>query len=656
VHASPSLPQGSDRSGPPACELRIVLLQMPWALPDSPSIALGILAEVCREADVHVSVFYPNLDVAAEIDFDLAYRIGKERRLYGVSEHLFAADLFGREELDSDHFLEWFARRIGPDHPFGDPALARSLRDEYIPGFLDRLVERVLAEEPDVVGLTATFNQVLSGLALAARLKARRPGLRIIAGGACYDDEMGQEYHRALPHLLDHVFPGEAEESMREFLRRLKAGEPVDGIPGVTCFAGGGVQLVPGGLLADLNRSPRPDYSAYFAERERIRRDTGQGFNVSYLPFESSRGCWWGQKSHCVFCGINRDLIRFRSKDVERIVGEIVELASQHQMTRLCATDWIIDWKSRAETLSRLREQGFDLDLFYEVRADLKKAEIRLMKEAGVKRLQPGIEAFSTPLLALMKKSAKGIRQIQFIRWCQELGVAIFYNVLAGFPGEQAQWYLDTARLIPRLHHLQPPAFNVTFVEMHRFSPLFTHREEFGVTSYELEANYRANFPPGTIDPLKCGYFFTFTAPDIADRREYLEELNGALSRWHAAFASAAPPLCRYELGPGFLRIVDTRTDPGRFITLQGLYKDIVLLCDEVQSRKSLARELAPLYPAEVGDGRLDRILEELVADDVLLVEDDYLLTLPIGSVPRTTEELRQHVFGASEERDRQVA
>jgi hypothetical protein len=43
-----------------------------------------------------------------------------------------------------------------------------------------------------------------------------------IFGGACFDDEMGREYHRGLPEVIDHVFLGEAEQSFREFLRRIR--------------------------------------------------------------------------------------------------------------------------------------------------------------------------------------------------------------------------------------------------------------------------------------------------------------------------------------------------------------------------------------------------------------------------------------------------
>lgn len=41
------------------------------------------------------------------------------------------------------------------------------------------------------------------------------------------------------------------------------------------------------------------------------------------LTFETSRGCWWGQKHHCRFCGVNGRTLRFRAKSPQRAINEI---------------------------------------------------------------------------------------------------------------------------------------------------------------------------------------------------------------------------------------------------------------------------------------------------------------------------------------------
>lgn len=627
----------------------VLLLSMPWATTTRPSIALAILTRICRCEDASVSCFYPNLDLNAEIGFEAAARLANERSLYGLSEHLFAVDLFGREALDSEEYIE-IVSGLGLPEPYDDGGFIRRLRDEVIPAFLDRLTERIVAAAPDVVGVTATFNQVLSSLALASRLKARLPEVRIIAGGACFDGEMGLEYQRALPHLLDHVFIGEAESSFREYLRRLREGRDTSGIPGVTSVAGGRLSFAPGSPLGDLNDSPMPDYDAFFHERERVRQATGRIFNIESLPFEGSRGCWWGSRSQCVFCGLNPDALAFREKGVDRVIQEIVALSRRYRVVKLAATDWIISRPQRARIFEELVELDLDLELFYETRADLTKGEVERMKAAGVTRIQPGIESLSTPLLKAMGKGTTAIRHLQFLRWCREYGVRVSYNILGGFPGEKAEWYREMTRLISRIGHLQPPLHNLHFVELHRFSPLFEQAAEMGVDEYRLRADYRFNFPEGLVDPMKVGYFFSFRSETLADPEEYAQEVREAIEPWIEAHEGNSPPVYEYFIGPEFLHIVDTRHGEGRIVDLAGLHQDVLLLCDQIQSRRKLAGALAPRYPDEIADDTLDRVIDELLERDLLYAEGHQLLALPTGHKPRTTEALRSYVLGAAAE------
>jgi hypothetical protein len=72
----------------------------------------------------------------------------------------------------------------------------------------------------------------------------------------------------------------------------------------------------------------------------------------------------------------------------------------------------------------------------------------------------------------------------------------------------------------------------------------------------------------------------------------------------------------------------------------------VVLLCDRLQKVEWLAKLLEPLYPREVHDGTLERVIEDLLERDVLMAEGNLILTLPIGYRPRTTVELYRYVLG----------
>jgi ribosomal peptide maturation radical SAM protein 1 len=621
----------------------VVLLYMPWATTTRPSLALGILSRLCNEKAISSATLYPNLDMTSLVGFECAGRFANERSLYGLSEHLFACDIFGAGDLNSDEYIDALTELELPE-PFKDPQFIRNLRDVLVPEFLTNVCTRVLSYRPRVVGFSSTFNQVMASLAAANRLKAQAD-VTTIFGGACFDGEMGEEYHRSMPQIIDHVFLGEAENSFRDFLYRIKYNHPTCGIPGVTYFENGRLSISKGEPLINMNESPAPDYDSFFIERERVRARTGHVFNIEYLPFEGSRGCWWGQKNHCLFCGINSELMSFREKDIDRVIHEMVSLSARYQVTHLTASDWIISRKSRTDFFRQLKELDLDIECFYETRADLSKDEVKLMHESGVVKIQPGIESFSTELLKLMRKGTTRIRHVQFLRWCKEYDIHLSYNLLAGFPGEKVEWYHEMAEFLPRIYHIQPPLHNLHFVEMHRFSPLFSKREEYGVDQYQLREDYGFNFPEGLVDTKKVGYFFSFKSKDLVAREAYTERVRSVVGSWIEKHESKYPPIYEYKIGPGFTKITDTRVGEGRYLTLADLHQDVFLLCDEIQSVRKLKQLLGQIYPDAIANGGVERAVNDLLDDDVLMKEGQSLLALPIGCKPRLTSDLIRYVL-----------
>ncbi len=625
----------------------LILVSMPWASTTQPSIALGILSAIAREEGVQSSVLYLNMDMSALVGFEPARKLASDRSLHGVSEHLFACDMFGSSGLSSDEFIAALTELM-VEPPFDSVEYIKDIRDRVIPLFLDKAEDRITGERPSVVGFSATFNQVLSGLALARRIKRSMPGVQVIFGGACFDGEMGIEYHRALPEIIDHIFVGEADDSFREYCVNISRGESARGIPGVTWYAESRVRFIPRNPPPDLGRIPVPDYDDFFREKARMERESGLVFNIDSLPFESSRGCWWGEKSHCMFCGLNEQTISFREKPVDRVIAEILYLSARYRIAHLNASDWIMSRRSRGALFDGLSKLDFDIDLFYETRADMSKEEIAAMWRAGIRRVQPGIESLSSPLLRLMRKGSTRIRHVQFMRWCREYGISIHYNLLCGFPGEKAEWYHEMAEFLKRIVHLQPPLYNLNPVEMHRFSPLFNGRERPGFGEWRVREDYGFNFPPGLIDPDKTGYFFTFKGQTVARESEYAEGVRAAVTHWKESHSLKSPPVYHYIIGPGFIRINDTREGEGRQFFLSDLHQDVLLLCDSIQSQATLERLLQKRYPEQTRNGGVEAVTEKLLSEDLLMREDDLYLTLPIGYRPRTTDELRRYATGDS--------
>ncbi|MEX0758849.1 MAG: RiPP maturation radical SAM C-methyltransferase, partial [Tistlia sp.] len=325
------------------------------------------------------------------------------------------------------------------------------VRDRIVPAFLGQAAEQVLQGDWDAVGFTCTFNQVFPSLALAARLKRARPELVTLLGGACVHGAMGEEYARAFRGIVDHVFLGEADETLPRFLRSLDAGGDPVAIPGITV---GGASTGAPASTSDLESLPTPDYDDWFARRAGLA-GTGEALpEATALPYESSRGCWWGAKHHCTFCGLNNLGMAFRSKSPGRVGQEIAELAGRHRLLRFMAADNIIthhDFQALVATLAGL--EG-DYRFFYEIKANLKRDELCDLAAAGVRWVQPGIESFSDGLLGLMRKGTTGLQNVQLLRLCAEFGIHPSYNLLVGFPGERDSDYEEMLSVIDAIGHL----------------------------------------------------------------------------------------------------------------------------------------------------------------------------------------------------------
>ena len=75
------------------------------------------------------------------------------------------------------------------------------------------------------------------------------------------------------------------------------------------------------------------------------------------LTMETSRGCWWGQKHHCTFCGLNGKGMRYRSKSSTRAFDEIVHLVGAYGMFALAIAIELIGVRMRLrKARARLRD------------------------------------------------------------------------------------------------------------------------------------------------------------------------------------------------------------------------------------------------------------------------------------------------------------
>jgi ribosomal peptide maturation radical SAM protein 1 len=594
----------------------VVFAVLPFADVNRPSIGVSLLQSAARQAGFSSTIEYFNLDFAETLGLEAYARLAFLLPPDLMAGEWFFADLaFGAAVPAEGDFVDKVLAKCAPDSWLQQIVDARRHREAFIAD----CVRRILAHRPRVVAFTSTFHQTCTCLAVAKRLKETPDPPAIVFGGANCEGEMGLTMIRAFA-WIDYVSVGEADVSFPEFLRRLLREARDEPPPGI--LARGATALTRPTPVEDLDALPLPDYADYFA---RIEKSPVRGDLQPCALIETSRGCWWGAKHHCTFCGLNGATMAFRSKNPDRAFAELAFLSRTYGIKRIDGVDNILDVRYIQGLFPRLAASGLDLSLFYEVKSNLRFDQLASLRAGGMRAIQPGIESFSKDVLNLMKKGCSGAQNIQLLRWSQELGIGVVWNLLAGFPGESADEYRRQAELLPLLMHLAPPS-TCTKIRLDRFSPLFVRSQELGLTRVRPAPGYYYAFPLGRAELAKLAYFFDFDYGDGRDPFKYIDSLQVEVQRWQAAATAATPPRLDADCAADTIAITDTReVAVCQHHQLDGLAAQIYMLCDSSQTPAGLKARLSERHAGEI-----DREVARLLAAKLMVEIDGQLLSLAV--------------------------
>jgi ribosomal peptide maturation radical SAM protein 1 len=485
-----------------------------------------------RRQGIACDVRYLQFPFAAQVGQPLYDRIAAHYPSLLLGEWLFAHHLFGDQLPDPQSYVNDILREYAAAHgrKLPEDRIAQLPRLRALTGpYLEACMAAIPWEQYAVVGFSSTFAQNIASLALARRIKETWPNKIIVFGGANCEGEMGAELHRQFP-FVDYVCSGESDLLFPALIERLGAGGKVDDLPGLVYRRDGetvtnGSHALP---IINLDDLPLPDYDDYFAQLE--ESDLVFEPEVMRLLLETSRGCWWGAKSQCVFCGLNSNSMTYRSKSSARVLEEFTTLARRYPAIKFVdVVDNILDVRYFRDVIPELIERDLGLSVFYEVKANLSKEQLRLLKQAGIRRTQPGIESLDSDILQLMRKGCTTTQNVQLLKWAHEVGIYVDWNIITGFPGEDPAAYQRMAEMIPALVHLQPPiSKGGARLRLDRFSPYFQHPEAYGMVHIRSNAAYHYVYPFSEESLASLAYFFDFDYADGRQPETYTDVLNGA--------------------------------------------------------------------------------------------------------------------------------
>jgi radical SAM superfamily enzyme YgiQ (UPF0313 family) len=312
---------------------------------------------------------------------------------------------------------------------------------------IDETVEAILANDPEVVAISAMSVYAEAGYRIAEKLRGLHPKLFIVMGGP-HTTSFYKVITEECPHV-DVVIPGEAEITLADLVDRLARKESWHDLPGLVYRNGGGEQIVTGRapVVQDMDSLPHPtrhifDQYDYRPLPNQVRREPA-------TTMITSRGCSWAKCTFCYQGGAFSPAYRRRSP--ENVVEEIGFLVRERGIREIIFWDdtFAVNAKWIERFCDLLDREDFNIlwSCYGHMRA-VRPDMLKRMSKSGCYNLYYGFESGVQEILDLVKKGTTRQQIRDAVRWAKDAGIQIRGSFILGFPTEtpeQTQATIDFA-------------------------------------------------------------------------------------------------------------------------------------------------------------------------------------------------------------------
>lgn len=371
----------------------------------------------------------------------------------------------------------------------------------------DRIAERIVALEPDYLGLSATTVSVTNAARIAEAVKAARPEVVTIVGGP-HVSAIPERTLDAFP-AFDYGVAGEGEHSLFELLASIESGAGVTGIasvPGAVYRRDGTTHANPAApYIDDLDGLPMPAWD--------LLPDFPHEFAPTILSYPrspvaslmTSRGCPFS----CAFCDRSTSGRRGRMHSVESVVSLCRHLAGLGVRHIIFVDDLFTVRKERVRRLCEafIRE-GFTFSWSCNSHPNLLDLDtMKLMKRAGCWQIAYGIESGSQRVLDVVKREVRIPRMRETLRMTREAGIRTKGYVMVGHPTEHLDSLAETSAF---LKEVELDLCQITKFTPYPGTPAYPTIREHGGFNEDWEQMNALNFvfvPTGLTEDVLESYF-----------------------------------------------------------------------------------------------------------------------------------------------------
>lgn len=585
--------------------MKTLFISMPWARRDILSIQLGGLTAYLRECGHEVDARYYYKDIVSYIGLDYYSEI-----VVNCLGDLVFSPFYSPQKKDDvkAYLTELWGSEFDFDELYNN--LSRYILD---------IMNDINWDEYTNVAFTTSLVQFIPSLLLAKKIKEIKPQMNIIMGGASLVGDIATCVIETF-NEVDFVIKGEGEQTFDLLLKKIASCENnYENVDGLVYRQSDGnvISNKERALMCDINVLPVPVFEEYF-----MYSLTGD-YYPPIITVESSRGCFWGR---CSFCNLNSQWENsYREKDPVKVAKEIKLQAEKYKLLEFFFTDSNVS--NKKSLFDILQSHGIEYNLHAEVSGHLKHSDFVNMRQAGMRDIQIGIEAFCASLLRKYKKGVSVMRNIEMLKWCSEFGITVFYNVITGFPTTTQDEVDETLRNMQYAQYYQFPA--ITGYCLSYQSEVYNNYNEYKIKDWKI---------PDDVDRLYDKKFLGKTAPllsaivgyeiiqDEVDKADWSSVVDFS-EEWRRSFEKnrGRCGLMYYD-GGSFIVIKKSLYGRDEQFTLEGIAKDFYLFCiDESKTREEIYEHFSEEETSE-----LDDMITELEELELMFCEGNRCFSLAV--------------------------
>lgn len=312
----------------------------------------------------------------------------------------------------------------------------------------DTTVEKIIAESPDVLGISSTTITIYNASHIARMLKDKGSQMKIVIGGphvtCCPDETMS-----VFPEF-DIGVVGEGEKTILELLKCFETNSALNNCKGLMIRHNGSIMFTGSReYVEDLDQLPFPawDLLPDLVKYYQPAADSLYRFPATLLV--TSRGC----PGQCIFCEKSMFGSKIRGYSAGYIVRMIEHLQKNYRIKDIFFEDdnFFVFKKRTKEFCDLLKEKKLDISFSVMGRADNVTPEIlKMLKEAGCWQVGYGCESGSQKILDNINKNITIETLENALKMTHKVGLKIKGLFMLGNPGETRESINQTLQFIKR--------------------------------------------------------------------------------------------------------------------------------------------------------------------------------------------------------------